>query len=350
MKNVTLGLGFLFFSFIVTCILIVPFINLLYQLKFIRAKQKTVDSFGVLTTIFDKFHKKKAGIPVGGGLLIIFVTTLLFLISLSFLNFFGINLSSNYANADDEIFIIIFTFLSFGVLGLYDDLKKLFQLEKAKIFGLRLRHKLIFQIILASIIACLLYFKLNIDIINIPFIGTFKLGFGYIFLAIFMIVAFANAVNITDGLDGLASGSLLFSLFGFWFLTATNLVIDMSLSLFIGLWIGSLLSFLYFNIYPARIFLGDVGALSFGATLAVIGLLMGNVISLGIMGFIFVLEVSTSFFQLMSKKFLKRKLFKAAPIHLSLQEYGWPETKIVTRAWLVQILLTLFGLWLGLIN
>jgi phospho-N-acetylmuramoyl-pentapeptide-transferase len=350
MQNVVLALGFLFFSFIVTSLLIVPFINALYKLKFLRAKQKTVDAFGKKTPIFDKFHAKKAGTPVGGGLLVIAITSLLFVIFLPIANLFGANLTSNYNNMNDEVFIILFTFLSFGLLGLYDDAKKLFNFKRTKFFGLKMRYKLSIQIILALVISSFLYFKLNIDFINIPFLGSLNLGFGYIFIATFLIVAFTNAVNITDGLDGLATGSLLFSLFGLWFLTASNAIMDMPMSIFIGLWIGSLISFLYFNTYPARIFLGDVGALSFGATLAVIGLLLGNAVSLAVIGFIFVLEVSTSFFQLISKKFLKRKLFKAAPLHLALQEYGWSEPKIVARAWLVQILLTLFGLWLGLIN
>lgn len=350
MQNVVLALGFLFFSFIVSSLLIVPFINMLYKLKFLRAKQKTVDAFGKGTPIFDKFHAKKAGTPVGGGLLVIFVTTFLFVLFLPMSSFFGIELTSSYADRDAEIFIILFTFLSFGLLGFYDDAKKLFNFKKTKFFGLKMRYKLSIQIALALIISLFLHYKLEIDFINLPFLGSINLGFGYVIIATFLILAFTNAVNITDGLDGLASGSLLFSLFGLWFLTAANSVMDMPMSIFIGLWIGSLISFLYFNTYPARIFLGDVGALSFGATLAVIGLLLGNSISLAVIGFIFVLEVSTSFFQLLSKKFRKKKLFRAAPLHLALQEYGWSEPKIVARAWLVQILLTLFGLWLGLIN
>ena len=162
-----------------------------------------------------------------------------------------------------------------------------------------------------------------------------------------MIVAFANAVNITDGLDGLASGILMISLFGVWFLSAS--ILDVPVSVFIALWLGSLVSFLYFNVFPARMFLGDVGALSFGATLAVVGLLLGKSIAFAVIGAIFVLEIASSFMQLISKRLWKKKLFPAAPFHLFLQNYGWEEPKIVQRAWLVQIMLTIFGVWLALI-
>ncbi|PIY78970.1 MAG: phospho-N-acetylmuramoyl-pentapeptide-transferase, partial [Candidatus Pacebacteria bacterium CG_4_10_14_0_8_um_filter_43_12] len=202
----------------------------------------------------------------------------------------------------------------------------------------------IFQLILAFIISIMLYQNLGISFINIPFIGTFNLGMFYIPFATFTIVAFTNAVNITDGLDGLAGGVLMISLFGLWILSST--ILDVPLSMFIALWIGALLSFLYFNVFPARIFMGDVGSMAFGATLAVIGLLLGKVFSLVIIGFIFILEVTSSLIQLLSKRFLKTKVLPAAPLHLSLQKMGWDEPKIVQRAWLVQILLTLFGVWL----
>lgn len=342
-----LSLGLLIFSFIITSIFIVPFINLLYKLKFQRTLQITKDTFGVLTPVFNKFHNKKVGTPIGGGLLIIVVVALLFAFSLPILNLAGIKVTSVYSNYQAEVNIIFFTFLSFGLLGLYDDIKKFFRVDKSHFFGLRMHHKLVLQIILASIIAILMYKQLGIDFLYVPFIGTFKLGMFFVPFAAFVIVAFANAVNITDGLDGLASGSLMISLFGLWFLSAS--ILDIPLSVFLVLWIGALVSFLYFNVFPARIMLGDVGALSFGATLAVVGLLVGKVVALLIIGFIFVIEISSSLVQLLSKKFRKKKVFVAAPIHLTLQHHGWEEPKIVQRAWLVQIMLTLFGVWLAMI-
>jgi phospho-N-acetylmuramoyl-pentapeptide-transferase len=347
MGSLAINLGLLIFSFIITSIAIVPFINTLYYLKFQRALQKTKDAFGVLTPIFDKFHKKKAGIPVGGGLLVIMVVSVLFALVLPIIEMFGIEVTSVYKDVKSEVNILFFTFLSFAILGLYDDVKKFFGFDKEKFFGLKLKAKLILQIVLGLVIALMLYTGLGISILHIPFIGTFELGWVYVPFATFVIVAFANAFNITDGLDGLSSGTLMISLFGLWFLSAS--ILDVPLSIFIALWIGSIVSFLYFNVYPARIIMGDVGALSFGATLAVVGLLLGKVIALIVIGFIFVFEISTSLIQLLSKKFRGKKVFPAAPFHLTLQQIGWEEPKIVQRVWLMQIMLTIFGVWLAVI-
>jgi phospho-N-acetylmuramoyl-pentapeptide-transferase len=348
MASLALLLGLLLFSFIITSILIVPFINMLYALKFQRANQETRDAFGKLTPIFDKFHKQKAGKPVGGGLLVIVVVSLLFAMIFPMIKYLGIEVTSLHTNLQANINILFFTFLSFGILGLYDDVKKFFHFEKEKFFGLRMKHKLVLQIILASIISFMLYQNLGIDFIHVPFVShSLHLGWVYIPFATFTIVAFANAVNITDGLDGLAAGTLMISLFGLWFLSAS--ILDVPLSIFIALWIGSLISFLYFNVFPARMFMGDVGALAFGATLAVVGLLLGKVLALVIIGAIFVLEISTSFIQLLSKRVRKKKVFPAAPFHLTLQQRGWEEPKIVQRIWLVQIMLTIFGVWLAVI-
>jgi len=347
MGSLALLLGFLMFSFIVTSIFIIPFINTLYALRFQRAEQKTLDAFGKRTPIFDKFHQQKAGVPVGGGLLVVTIVSLLFMFLMPILSVIGIDVTSNYTNIRMEINVVFFTFLSFAILGLYDDIKKFFKFDKAAFFGLKLKHKFLLQILLALIISCLLYFNLGISIVNVPFVGTLHLGLFYIPFSVFVIVSFANALNITDGLDGLASGVLMISLFGVWFLSAS--ILDVPVSVFIALWLGSLVSFLYFNVFPARMFMGDVGALSFGATLAVIGLLLGKSIAFAVIGAIFVFEIATSLMQLISKKIWKRKLFPAAPFHLFLQNYGWEEPKIVQRAWLVQIILTIFGVWLALI-
>jgi len=348
MASLSLLLGLLIFSFIITSILIIPFINILYALKFQRANQKTRDAFGKLTPIFDKFHQQKAGKPVGGGLLVIVVVSLLFAIIFPVIKYFGIEVTSLHANLQANVNVIFFTFLSFGILGLYDDIKKFFQFEKEGFFGLRMKHKLILQIILASIVSFMLYHNLGIDFLHVPFLSySLKLGWLFVPFATFVIVAFANAVNITDGLDGLAAGNLMISLFGLWFLSAS--ILDVPLSIFIALWLGSLISFLYFNVFPARMFMGDVGALAFGATLAVIGLLLGKVLALLVIGAVFVLEITSSFIQLSSKKVLKRKIFPAAPFHLTLQQKGWEEPKIVQRIWLVQVMLTIFGVWLAVI-
>ncbi len=339
-------LSLLIFSFITTAILIVPFINLLYELKFQRQVQVTKDAFGKKTPIFDKFHQHKAGTPVGGGALIIIIVFLLFAFIFPLIRFLGVPITEVYSLLE-ELNIIFFTFISFGLLGLYDDVMKFFHVKKTGFFGLRLRHKFFIQWILALIIALLLYNNLKIDILNIPFLGVLHLNWLYIPFAAFVIVSFTNALNITDGLDGLASGLLMIALFAFWFLSAS--ILDTPLSIFLALWLGSLIAFLYFNVYPARIWLGDVGALSFGATFAVVGLLVGKIIGLVIIGGIFFLEISSSLIQLLSKKYRRKKIFPAAPVHLWLQYHGWEEPKIVMRAWLAGIMLAVFGAWLALI-
>lgn len=339
-------LGILLFSWIISSALFIPFIRILYTLKLQRLRQVTRDAFNKRTPIFDRFHGKKAGTPVGGGALIIAIVTVLFPMTMLLMYYFWIPITAVYPIVH-EIKILLFTFISFGILGFLDDAKKTFAMRE-NVFGLRLRHKLILQVILAVIISFWLYTDLKISIFYLPIFGTFYLGLWFIPLASLIIIGFANAFNITDGLDGLSSGILMVALCAFWIISAS--ILDTTLSAFIALWLGSLLAFLYFNVFPARIMLGDVGALSFGATLAVVGLILGKVPVLFIIGFIYILEVTTSFLQLMWKRFFKKKLLPAAPFHLTLQYMGWPEPKIVMRFWIISIVLALFGLFLALLT
>lgn len=338
-------LGLILFSFFVISILLVPYINLLYRIKFIRQKQKTKDMFDVRTPIFDRLHGHKAGTPVGGGALIILVVTVLYL-AITYLNpHMGISRTSVYP-FKKEVEILLFTFLSFGALGLMDDLRKTFGFSRGKFWGLRFRVKFIAQWILAIIIASMLYFNLGISIVNVRYFDIFNLGILYIPFAAFIIVSFTNAVNISDGLDGLAAGLLVICLIAFLVMSAS--ILDTTLSVFLGLWIGALIAFLYFNIWPARIIMGDVGALSFGATLAVTGLLLGKPLGLAIIGGMFVLEITSSLVQILSKKIRHKRVFDVAPIHIWVQHKGWQEPKIVFRFWLAQVIFAIFGLWLSL--
>ncbi|MCL4360113.1 phospho-N-acetylmuramoyl-pentapeptide-transferase [Patescibacteria group bacterium] len=339
--------GALLFSWFMASILFIPFIRLLYHLKFQRLRQKTLDAFNNRTPIFDRLHKNKAGTPVGGGLLIIAITTALLPVILLLLHYFWYPVTHVYPMRA-EVKILLFTFVSFGLLGLVDDIKKTFVLPHETFFGLRLRHKLVLEILLASIIGFWMVRDLQIDIIYVPVLGVIQLGWWYIFPAVLFILGFANAFNITDGLDGLASGVLMIALFSFWIISAS--ILDTPLSVFLAVWIGAILAFLYFNVHPARIFLGDVGALSFGATLATVGLILGKGPVLLLIGGVFVVEVLSSFLQLVSKRFFGKKLFSVAPLHLWLQYNGWPETKIVMRFWVISIILSIFGLWLALLT
>lgn len=333
-------LGLTLLSLFITALLIVPFIDFLYRIKLRRQNQKTVDLFNKPTPFFDKFNGWKVGTPFGGGLLIIAVVSVIFLWS------FGVlNLTVN----PWELFVILFTFIAFGVLGLWDDIKKLVESDnKHTLFGLRFRYKFLLQWAIAFVPATILYTKLGYSFIFIRGIGLTDLGFLYIPFAAFVIVSFANAFNIADGLDGLASGLLLIALVSFLAISFSNL--DQGLAVFIAILMGSVIAFLYFNIYKARIWLGDVGSMSLGASLAIIGLLTGKTLTMAVIGGVFVLEVGSSLIQILGKKFLGRKLLPIAPIHLYFQKRGWDEPKIVMRGWLMGIIFAVLGLYLAFIK
>lgn len=344
-------LGLLICSCIINSALFVPYINLLYRIKFQRKDQKTKDAFGKLTPIFDRLHRNKAGVPLGGGLLIVVTTTIMFGLVFWILPYFEPwhPITSLYPHMmREEIKILLFTFISFAIIGLYDDARKTFNVEESDFFGLRLRHKLILELVLTFFISYWLFHLLDLRFVHVPMIGEVTLGWLYVPFSAVVILSFANAFNITDGLDGLSSGLMMIALMAFWVITAS--ILDTPLSVFIALLIGGIIAFLYFNIYPARIILGDVGALSFGATFAVIGLLLGKPFTLVIIGGIFVVEAATSLLQLAWKRFKHKKLFPVAPLHLYLQYIGWEEPKIVMRLWLVGMMLAVCGLWLALFN
>ncbi len=347
-NSITLFLGLLMFSFFITSIIIVPFINILYKFKLTRRKQapKTGD-----VHIFDKLHDKKAGTPIGGGILIIAIVSLLFFLLFPFASHMGVYIRSAY-DFRSELRVIFLTFLSFGAIGLSDDLVKIFgkpsKGRKLLHYGLTDKQKFILQWIFGGIIAYMLYSALGISIIYIPLLGlTIDLGLIFVPFAAFIIVFFSNALNITDGLDGLSVGLLAIFLVAFGVIAASSL--DTPLSFFIALWLGSIMAFLYFNVWPARIFLGDAGALSFGAMMGVIGLLTGGVVALFVIGGIFVLELASSAIQIFGWRIMNKPIFPVAPLHHTFEALGWEEPKIVMRAWLAGIMLAIFGLWLATI-
>jgi phospho-N-acetylmuramoyl-pentapeptide-transferase len=201
---------------------------------------------------------------------------------------------------------------------------------------------------LALVPAIILYNNLGYSFVFIRGIGLTDIGFLYIPFAAFVIVAFANAFNITDGLDGLAPGLMLIALVSFLAISFTS--VDQSLGIFVAVLMGSIAAFLYFNIFKARIWLGDVGSMSLGASFAIIGLLTGKTLAIVIIGGVFVLEVGSSLIQLLSKKYLHRKIFPAAPLHLYFLKRGWDEPKIVMRAWLLGAFFAILGLYIAFIK
>lgn len=330
-------LGLVLVSFAVTSFLIVPFIDLLFFLKR-KFERITTDEHESSTPIHDTLMKADEGTPSGGGILLILVLITISLIAAWWIPLIELT----------PLKILLFTLLSFGGLGLVDDIRWLTTKRKGKLLGLGRKVLILIQSLLALIIAALLYFNLGINNINIPGVGNYVIGLMYIPMAAFIIISFANAYNISDGLDGLSSGLLLICLFAFLVLASS--VFNETLSVFVGVWIGALIAYLYFNVYPARIYLGDAGAFGFGATLAVVGLLTGKIVGLAIIGGVYIIIILTSFIQIFSKKFLKRKIFPVAPLHMMLKYMGWQEPKIVARFWLAGIIFATFGLWLSLLN
>lgn len=324
----------------------VPFIDFLFFLK--RKKKQLREEMGQ-EAVNQKVSKdtpihnrllagKDVDTPVGGGILVIIVTVVLLLISLVF--------------SKDPIrghtLVLIITILSFGFIGFLDDIRKISLSFSGKYAGIKTRYLLTLQILFAIGISVLLYFTVGFNNLFVPVIGNIILGWLYIPLAVFVIVAFANAYNVSDGLDGLSSGLLTICLFAFLVLASS--VLNQDLATFIGIWVGALIAYLYFNIFPARIYLGDAGAYGFGATLAVMGLLTGKILGLAVIGGVYVIILASSLIQIMSKRFLKRKVFPVAPLHMYFKYIGWEEPKIVMRFWLAGAVFAIFGLWLALLS
>jgi phospho-N-acetylmuramoyl-pentapeptide-transferase len=326
--------GFSIISLVITGILLVPFIDFLYKIK-LQKKQNHRDIFNKRIRFFDKLSSWKVGTPFGGGLLIVFVVTLLTLWAYGLLH-----VKVKFW----ELLVLLLTFVGFGALGFYDDVRKIFNINDG-VFGLKPVHKFIIQWILALIIGAIMYFQLGYSFVYVHWFGQVTLGIFYILFAAFTIVSFTNAVNISDGLDGLATGLLIICLVAFLAISGSTL--DSFLSVFIATLLGSATAFLYFNIYKARLWLGDVGALSLGAVLAVIGLLTGKPISVALIGGVFVIEVGSSLLQILSRRFFGRRILPATPIHVYFVKRGWEEPKVVMRAWLLGVVFAILGLYIA---
>lgn len=331
-------LALVLLSFVITSICMVPFIDLLFYLKrrFQRIKVSKKESE---TPIHDELMKADEKTPSGGGILLILVLVILSV---------GYTFLDAKARTDTvSLKILLFTLLAFGALGLADDIRLIFTRRSGKFLGLGRKKMLMMQTIIAFLIGSMLYLLAGLNNLYISGLGNFVIDIWYIPLSAFIIVSFTNAYNISDGLDGLAAGLLIICLFAFLGIASVS-SLGLTLASFIGIWIGSLFAFLYFNVWPARIFLGDAGSFGFGATLAVVGLLTGKILALAIIGGMFVLIVASSLLQILSKKMLKRKILPVTPIHMYFKLIGWEESKIVTRFWLAQGLFAILGLWIAL--
>lgn len=300
---------------------------------------------GEKASMFSVLHLKKQGTPTMGGLLI-WGTILIVVVISIILQQMGYFKHSLFNRA--ETWVPLFTLVTCGVLGAIDDLLNVKGVGTTK--GLSAKLKLAWLLIFSSAGAWWFYNKLGHSTISIPVPGVeaVEVGIWYIPIFIFIIVGTANAVNFTDGLDGLASGLLILAFGSFGILAyAQGLLI---LSALCAVICGSVLAFLWFNIPPARFYMGDTGSLALGATLGVIAMLTRQPLILPLIGFIFVVEAVSVIIQLFSKKFFNKKVFKIAPLHHHFEQIGWKEFTIVMRFWIVGALMAAFGTILGLIN
>lgn len=329
-------LGLVLLSFAITSIFMVPFIDLLYYLK--RRFENNREKQKSETPIHDELMKGDEKTPSGGGILLTLI-----LVALSSGIFFF-----NQGVDKFSLSILLLTVISFGFLGLADDIKLIITRRKGKFLGLGRKRIILIQTVLALVISALLYLVGGLNNFYIAGLGNLVLNAWYIPIGAFIIVSFANAYNISDGLDGLSAGLLLICLIAF--LALTSQILDLTLASFIGIWIGLLFSYLYFNVWPARIFLGDAGAFAFGATLAVVGLLTGKILALAIIGGMFVIIVASSAIQIFSKRVFKKKVLPVSPIHMYFKYIGWEEPKIVSRFWLAGGVFAILGLWIALVS
>ena len=232
-----------------------------------------------------------------------------------------------------------------AAVGLIDDYLNIFGSNK-KDAGMRAPVKFALITLIGLVLGWFFYVKLGVMSFHVPFVGEVSIGWLIIPLFAFAAVATGNAVNISDGLDGLAGGLLgiSFGAFGVIALLQQQVL----LAGFCFTMVGVLLSYLWFNIYPARFFMGDVGSFAYGASLGVVAMLTDSLLLLPVIGLLFVIEAGSSLTQIVSKKLFKRKIFLSAPIHHHLEAIGWPETKVTMRFWVIGCVMAFIGVMLAL--
>ncbi len=326
-----LFLGFL--GFAVSMLLTPVYTKLAYRYKWWKQVRDTATT-GEKAPIFHKLHaaKHRRNIPTMGGLVIIVAIVLVTLV-------FNLSRSQTY--------LPLAILVSAGLVGLLDDWINI-RGNGSGVAGLRSRLKfaLIFGVALFG--ALYFYFKLGYNLIHIPAVGDFSIGWLYVPLFVLVVVATANAVNITDGLDGLSGGLLASSYAAFGAIAFFQE--NYGIAAFCATIVGVMLTYTWFNIYPARFFMGDSGAFALGTTLGAIAVLTNAVLVLPIIGLVFVLEAGSSSIQILSKKLFKRKIFLSAPVHHHFEAKGWPETKVTMRFWVIGQISAVIGLIIGLLG
>jgi phospho-N-acetylmuramoyl-pentapeptide-transferase len=301
------------------------------------------------TPVFSQLHAHKEGTPTMGGVLI-WGTVLFFALSFYFLSqIFPWDFLKNLNFLTrSETLLPLGALVASALIGLFDDWLDVRGRGSLGGGGLNMKHRLLIYAGIALIGALWFYFKLDWTVLHVPFLGNLEVAWWYIPVFIFVVVATAFSVNETDGLDGLAGGTLLiaFAAYG----VISFVMGRYELAAFCGVIIGALLAFLWYNIPPARFYMGDTGSMSLGVTLAVIALLTNNALLLPLIGFVFMAESISVIIQLTSKKIRGKKVFLSAPIHHHFQALGWSESKIVMRFWVIAGVMAVVGLIIFLLD
>mgnify|MGYP001366460953 CR=1 FL=1 len=318
-------------AFILAMMLTPVYTYFAYRYKFWK-RQRTTSTTGEKLEVFTKLHEAKfqRSIPTMAGIIglaaIIIVTVV-----------------GNFDRA--QTWLPLAALIGGGIVGLIDDIINI-RGKQLGVAGLRASIK--FSLIVALGLALGWYFwaKLGYDTFHVPFVGDIAIGWLIVPLFAFAVVATGNAANISDGLDGLAGGLLAtsFMTFGIIALLQGNT----GIAGFCFTVVGSLLSYLWFNIHPARFFMGDVGSFAYGVALGVVAMLTNSILLLPVIGILFVIEAGSSLIQITSKRVFHRKVFISAPIHHHLEAIGWPESKVTMRFWVIAAVAGFMGVLLAL--
>lgn len=318
-------------AFLLAMLLTPIYTFLAYRYQFWK-KQRTTSTTGELLKVFTKLHadKFKRNIPTMAGIIAVVSVTIITL---------GLNLDRA------QTWLPLAALVGGGIVGLVDDYINIRGLGGG-VAGLRSNIKFLMITLIGLGLGWFFAYKLGFDAIHIPFVGELALGWLMVPLFAFAVVATGNAVNISDGLDGLAGG-LLSSAYGAFGVIAI-LQGHFMLAGFCFTILGALLAYLWFNIYPARFFMGDVGSFALGTSLGVVAMLTNSFLLLPIIGIVFVIEAGSSLIQIFSKRVFHRKIFISAPVHHHLEASGWPETKVTMRFWVIGAVAAFVGVLLAL--
>ena len=318
-------------AFMLSMLITPVYTFLAYRYKFWK-RQRTTSTTGEKLTVFNKLHaeKFKRNIPtMAGAIFVIAITVVTALFNLN----------------RGQTWLPLFALIGGGVVGLLDDIINI-RGYGGGVAGLRSSVKFILIVLLGLFLGWFFYYKLGVSSVHIPFVGDVNLSWLMVPIFAFVVVSTGNAVNISDGLDGLAGGLVAISYGAFGVIAVFQG--QFLLASFCFTVLGSLLSYLWFNIYPARFFMGDIGSFSLGASLGVVAMLTNALFLLPIIGVLFVIEAGSSVIQIFSKKVFKKKVFISAPIHQHLQATGWPETKVTMRFWVIASIAAFIGILLAM--